>query len=216
LPCVCQTPRLGFRSVAGTHDDQTLCRSPHARRPNRLAPYELISVEFQPTTSAFFIQQTPTGKIPTLEDDGVVMCESGAIVQYLLERYGNGRLEPAIGTPGRAAFLQWLHYAESTAFAPLGVVIWLTRYRQDAADHPELVSDAIERAKTSFRFVEQALAGRDFLASDAFSAADIMMGFTLLAARMLAVLDDCPKLNAYLDRITARPAFATTLTKLPP
>lgn len=178
-------------------------------------PYDLLSVTFQPTTSSFFIQQTPTGKIPTLEDGEVVMCESGAIVQYLLERYGKGRLEPAVGTPERAAYLQWLHYAEATAFAPLGVVVWLTRYRQDAEDHPGLVRDAVERAKTSFGFPEQSLADRDYLAGDAFTAADIMMGFTLLAARTLEVLDDLPNLTAYLGRITARPSFAATLAKLP-
>lgn len=178
-------------------------------------PYELVSVEFQPTTSSFFIQRTPTGKIPTLDDDGVVMCESGAIVQYLLERHGDGRLEPAVGTPERAAYLQWLHYAEATAFAPLGVVVWLTRYRQDAANHPELVRDAVARAKTSFRFVEETLSGRDHLAGEGFTAADIMMGFTLLAAQSLDVLDGLPNLADYLGRITARPAFAATLAKLP-
>lgn len=178
-------------------------------------PYELVRVEFQPTTSSFFIQQTPTGKIPTLEDNGVVMCESGAIVQYLLERYGDGRLEPAIGTPERAAYLQWLHYAEATLFSPLGVVIWLTRYRDDAADHPDLVRDAIDRAKTGFGFLERSLDGRAYLAGDAFTAADIMMGFTLLAGGMLDVVDGLPHVAAYLGRITARPAFAATLAKLP-
>ncbi len=178
-------------------------------------PYELVTVAFQPTTSSFFIQQTPTGKIPTLEDDGVVMCESGAIVQYLLERYGRGRLEPAIGTPERATYLQWLHFAEATLFAPLGVVVWLTRYREDAADHPDLVRDAVDRAKTAFVFLERALEGHDFLVGDTFTAADIMMGFTLLAGQMLDVLDGCPNVAAYLGRITSRPAFAATLAKLP-
>jgi len=178
-------------------------------------PYELLLVEFQPTASSFFIQHTPTGKIPTLEDDGIVMCESGAIVQYLLERYGEGRLEPAVGSPERGAFLQWLHYAEATAFAPLGVVVWLTRYRQDAAQHPELVQDASARAVTTLRFVESALAGKTYLVGDAFSAADIMMSFTLLAAQSLGVLEGLPGLQSYLGRITGRSAFATTLAKLP-
>lgn len=178
-------------------------------------PYMLQKVEFQPTTDHFFIQQTPTGKIPTLEDGEVVMCESGAMIEYVLERYGAGLLAPAIGSPERAAYLQWLHYAESTAFSPLGIVIWLTVYRQDSADHPDLVRDARDRAGTALRFIESELGRRDYLAGDAFTAADIMMGFTLLAARTLGVLDNHPGLQVYLQRITDRPAFARTLEVLP-
>jgi glutathione S-transferase len=178
-------------------------------------PYQLEVVEFQPTTSSFFIQNTPTGKLPTLEDGAAVICESGAMVEHILERYGEGRLAPAPGTPERPYYLQWLHYAESTAFAPLGVVIWLTVYRQDAADHPALVEDARRRAATAFSYVNEAVAGSDYLVGDAFTAADIMMGFTLFAARTLGVIDDYSGLLAYLERISARPALGRTLEKLP-
>ena len=96
-------------------------------------PYTLERVEFQPPARDFFVQKTPLGKLPTIEDGDVVMGESGAIVEYILERYGNGRLAPPIGSPLRPRFLQWLHFAESTAFPPLGIVVWLTLYRTDAA-----------------------------------------------------------------------------------
>lgn len=178
-------------------------------------PYELEVVPFQPTSSTFFIQKTPTGKIPTLEDGDVLMCESGAMIEYILERYGDGRLAPPVGRPERGQYLQWLHYAESTAFSPLGVVIWLTVYRQDATDHPDLVTDAKDRAGKAFAFVDRELKGRTYLVGDEFSAADIMMGFTLFAAQTLGILADYPDLQAYLRRITARPAFAKTLEKLP-
>ena len=65
--------------------------------------YELEPVEFRPTSDRFFQQSTPTGKLPTIEDGGVVMCESGAIVEYILERYGEGRLAPPVASPDRAA-----------------------------------------------------------------------------------------------------------------
>ncbi len=178
-------------------------------------PYELEMVEFEPTISSFFIQKTPTGKIPTLEDGAVQICESGAIIEYLLERYGNGALAPAPGTPARAEYLQWLHYAESTAFPPLGIVIWLTLYRQDAADHPALIEDASNRARTAFRFAETHLGDRPYLIGEDFTAADVMMGFTLFAAKSLGVLDGAPKLQAYLDRISSRDAFRRTLEQLP-
>ena len=102
-------------------------------------PYELERVDFLPPAKKFFAQATPLGKLPTIEDGDMVMSESGAIVEYILERE---------------------------------------------------------------------LAGRAYLVGDTFSAADIMMGFTLVAARLLGVLDDrYPAVSAYLARLEARPAF---------
>lgn len=89
-------------------------------------PYELEHVTFEPPAKRFFGQKTPSGKLPTVEDGAVTMSESGAIIEYILECYGSGRLAPPVGTPERAAFLQWLHFSESTAFPPLGIVVWLT------------------------------------------------------------------------------------------
>jgi glutathione S-transferase len=158
-------------------------------------PYELVRVQFQPPAQNFFAQQTPMRKRPTIEDGAVVMAESGAIVEYILERYGNGRLAPAVGSPDRPAFLQWLHFAESTAFPPLGILVWLTLYRGDAAEHTTLIADARRRAAQGLVFLEQALGNRAYLLGDEFSAADIMMGFTLVAARMFGLLDaNFPKL----------------------
>jgi len=175
-------------------------------------PYTLERVEFAPTSSEFFIQKTPLGKVPVLEDGDVVMGESGAIIEYVLERYGNGRLAPAIGSPKRAAFLQWLHFAESTAFPPLGIVIWLTRYRADSGEYEALIADSRARAASGLEFLERSLGQKAWLLGDEFSAADVAMGFTLVAARLLGVLDDrFPSLNAYLTRLQARPAFQRTL-----
>lgn len=176
-------------------------------------PYQLELVEFQTTGSAFFIQATPTGKIPTLEDDDVVMFESGAIVEYLLERYDDQQLAPAPGTSQRARYLQWLHFSESTAFSPIGVVVWLTIYRHDAADHPELIADARARARTGLVFIENNL-NDTYLAGSRFTAADIMMGFTLIAAQTLDLLVDLPKLTAYLKRLQQRDGLTRALQKL--
>jgi glutathione S-transferase len=176
-------------------------------------PYELQRVEFQPPARKFFVQKSPLGKIPTLEDGDVLMCESGAIVEYLLERYGNGRLAPPIGSPRRAAFLQWLHFAESTAFPPLGIVIWLVLYRGNVPDEQKLVADARERSAAGFEFLETQLGAKTYLLGDEFSAADIMMGFTLVAAQQLGVLDAerFPGLTAYIGRLLRRPALQKTI-----
>lgn len=175
-------------------------------------PYELARVAFKPTSTRFFIQDTPTGKLPTIEDDGVVMAESGAIIEYLLEKYGDGRLAPPPGSPARAPYLQWFHFAESTAFPPMGIVVWLTVYRDDAAKHPDVVADARSRAQLGLDQVEAALAGKDYLLGAAFTAADIMMGFTLYAAQILNLLEPRhANIAAYLARLMARPALQKAL-----
>jgi glutathione S-transferase len=171
-------------------------------------PYELERVEFEPTATAFFAQKTPLGKLPVIEDNGVLMGESGAIIEYILEQYGGGRLAPAVGSPSRAAYLQWLHFAESTAFPPIGIVIWLTLYRSDAASHPELLQDAVGRAASGLAFLENHFGSGPWLLGDNFTAADIMMGFTLIAAQAVGVLDErFPATAAYLGRLLERPAL---------
>ena len=172
-------------------------------------PYELERVAFEPPSRRFFAQATPTGKLPTLVDGDVVLCESGAIAEYVVERHGGGRLAPAVGSPRRAEYLQWLHFAESTAFPPLGNLVWLTRYRGEGERYGELVADTRERAAAGLDFLEQGLGERTWLLGDEFSAADAMMGFTLAAAKMLGVLDARrhPRVQAYLGRCEARPAY---------
>jgi glutathione S-transferase len=171
-------------------------------------PYQLERVEFERTSTAFFTQKTPLGKLPVIEDEGVLLGESGAIVEYILERYGDGRLAPATGSPARATYLQWLHFAESTAFSSIGIVVWLTLYRDDAAAHPELVNDAMNRAASGLEFLEQHFGAGPWLLGEDFSAADIMMGFTLLAAQATGVLDSrFSTAGAYLARLLERPAL---------
>jgi glutathione S-transferase len=171
-------------------------------------PYELERVEFKPTSTTFFTQQTPLGKLPTIEDGDVIMCESGAIVEYILERYGEGRLAPPPGSPERATFLQWLHFAESTAFAPIGIIAWLALYRDDTERHATIIEDARARAAMGLGFLERGIGEKLYLVGDDFTAADVMMGFTLVASRLIGVLDGRhPRLNAYLERLQGRTAF---------
>ncbi len=171
-------------------------------------PYELAREEFIPPSRDFFSQETPLGKFPTLIDGEIVMCESGAITEYIVEQYGDGRLAPEPGHADRPAYLQWLHFAESTAFPPLGIVVWLTRYRGEEDSQAELIEDARLRAASGLKFLENSLGGKRYVVGDAFTAADIMLGFTLVAAKVLGVLDDrFPVTNSYLERLVTRPAF---------
>ena len=170
-------------------------------------PYEVEKVAFIPKPQPF-AQATPFGKVPALEDGDVKMFESGAMIEYLLERYGNGRLAPAVGHADRPAYLQWLHFSESTAFAPVSVVVWMKIYRQDAEQNAALIAAAQVRAAVAFDFLERHMGDHDYLLASGFSAADIMMGFTLNAARAFGIIDEkFAKLDAYSKRLAARPAL---------
>ncbi|MEZ5552354.1 MAG: glutathione S-transferase family protein [Pseudomonadales bacterium] len=175
--------------------------------------YEVILSDFVPTRSRFFIQQTPTGKFPTIDDDGFILFESGAIVEYLLEKHGDTTLLPAPGSREKGEWLQWVHFADGTAFPPLGIVIWLAVYRDDADQHPALIEDARQRARTAFELLERQLADRAWILGEHFSAADIMLGFTLLAARLLGIVQVDSELGRYVGRLEERPAFQRALER---
>ncbi len=170
-------------------------------------PHRLERRPFQPPSGGFFSQGTPTGKFPVLVDDDATFCESGAILEYVLERYGEGRLAPPPGSPERGRFLQWVHYSEGTAYPPLGTLIWHVFYRGDHERVPEVMEDARGRAGSALRFLEDGLGDGPWLLGDDFSGADIMTGFTLAIARFVGVLGGHPKLTGYLERLEARPAL---------
>jgi len=174
-------------------------------------PYQLERVAFQPPKLPFS-QPTPYGKVPAIEDGDVVMFESGAILEYILERYGNGKLAPAPGSPERGAFLQWVHFAEATAYPPIGTIVWHTFYQPEAERIPAVVTDARARLDRALEVVEKELAGRDYLLASGFSAADVMLGVSLLIMRRLQSLDPkFTKLAGYLARLEKRPALQKAL-----
>lgn len=173
-------------------------------------PYEVVPAGFQPPARPFS-QQTPTGKFPTLEDGELTMFESGAIAEYIVERYGDGRLAPRVGTPARGAYLQWMHFAEG-AFVPFGNLAWHMLFKHDAEEIPGAMADYREWARAALEVLERALAGKAYLLGDEFSAADVMMGYTVVCVRWFGMLGaEYPNLNAYMDRLEARPAFRTAL-----
>jgi glutathione S-transferase len=172
-------------------------------------PYVLERVAFVVPSGGFFAQATPSGKVPVLDDDGVVIAESGAILEYVVERYGQGRLAPPLGSPARGRYLQWLHFAEGTLSLPLSTILWHTVYKGDADQVPGVVADARDRAQRTLLVVEEALADDAYVAGPEFTAADIQLHFTLAAARVFGVLDARhPRLLEYLLRLEQRPAFA--------
>jgi glutathione S-transferase len=167
----------------------------------------------------------PLGKSPVITDDGQTLAESGAIVEYLVERYGSGRLAPGQGTPARLRYTYWLHYAEGSAMPPL--LLKLVFDRVESGPMPFFarpVARAIAgRVKTSFvgpqitrhlDYMEAELGKFLWFAGDEFSAADIQMSFPLEVATRRAGLDASrPRLMEFLSRIHARPAYQRALER---
>jgi glutathione S-transferase len=161
----------------------------------------------------------PLGKSPVIQDGEVTLAESGAILEYLVERHGGGRLAPARGTPERLRYTYWMHFAEGSAMPPLLLLLIFNRIEK--APMPFFVKPVARaiarRAKESFvlpnnernlDFMEGELRDRDWFAGDEFSAADIQMSFPAEAARARGGLDERrPRLMDFLARIHARPAY---------
>lgn len=155
-----------------------------------------------------FLQIHPMGRVPVLEDGDIRIFESGAIVQYILAVYGNGRLQPAVGTQEFADYLQWLHYCEGMIMPPVNTLVVET-ILLPAERRTELnVKRATKLLGQMLMAVEHHMQGREYLAGD-FTAADIMTGHSVTVSRDMLGIDfsQMPNLNAYADRLLARPAL---------
>src|ERR1700686_4441570 len=167
----------------------------------------------------------PLGKSPVIVDGTVTVAESGAVIEYLVDRYGGGRLAPPIGTPERLRYTYWLHYAEGSAMPPL--LMKLVFDRIEKAPMPFFagpIARAIaSRAKNSFispqiaqhlSYLETELGKHRWFAGNEFTASDIQMSFPLEAAAARAGLDASrPRLMSFLERIHARPAYQRALQR---
>ncbi|MBN8488133.1 MAG: glutathione S-transferase [Burkholderiales bacterium] len=167
----------------------------------------------------------PLGKSPVISDGDVTVAESGAIIEYLLDAHGAGRLRPTAGTPERRRFTYWLHFAEGSAMPPL--LLKLIFSRVQTAPMPFFVKPVARgiaakvlgsfvepNLRAQLDFMEAELAGRDWFAGDEFSAADIQMSFPVEAAAQRAGLDASrPRLMDWLHRIHARPAYRRALER---
>lgn len=149
----------------------------------------------------------PMGRVPALEDGEVTLFESGAIIQYLLARYGEGRLQPPVDDPAFAAYLQWFHYAEGMVMPPMNTIVVETMLLPPDRRSEVHAKRATKLLGQMLAAVDQHLTGMDYLAGD-FSAADLMTGHAvIMAGRFKTDMSDKPNLPAYIERLTARPAF---------
>ena len=168
-------------------------------------------------------QVHPLGKSPLITDGELTLAESGAIIEYLAERYGDWLL-PAAGSAERLRCRYWLHYAEGSAMPPLLLKLVFDKLRSSpmpffikpiARGIAYKVSQALisPQLKLLFDYLEGQLSEHDWFAGDAFSAADIQLSFPLEAAAARGVLNNHPRLSDFLQRIHARPAYRRALEK---
>jgi glutathione S-transferase len=191
-------------------------------------PYEIVHYQRDPKTMLAPPELRavhPLGKSPVVTVDGLTLAESGAILETLAERHGNGRMAPAAGTPEHLRYRYWMHYAEGSAMPPL--LLKLVFDQIEKAKMPffaKPIAKAIAgKAKTSFigpnikthlDFMEAELGKSEWFAGNDFSAADIQMSFPVEAAKARGGLDATrPRLMAYLARIHARPAYLRALER---
>jgi glutathione S-transferase len=168
----------------------------------------------------------PLGKSPVITDGELTVAESGAIIEYLVGRYGTGsELRPAEGSPQRLRYSYWLHYAEGSAMPPL--LLGLIFRKMPEAPMPFFVRPVVRgiAAKVQqsyvqpqlalhFDFMEAELGRFEWFAGPAFTAADIQMSFPVEAAGAAGLLgDERPRLQAFLERIVSRPAYQRALKK---
>ncbi|HEU0147273.1 MAG TPA: glutathione S-transferase, partial [Bradyrhizobium sp.] len=181
-------------------------------KKTRLAPPELRAVH-------------PLGKSPVITDNGKTIAESGAIVEYLVDTYGQGRLKPPPGGDERLRYTYWLHFAEGSAMPPF--LIKLIFDTMEARKMPFFIKPVVKGIAGKVRkgyldrqiasildYMESELGKHEWFAGNDFTAADIQMSFPCEIAAMRAGSDQArPKLAAFVQRIHARPAYKRALEK---
>jgi glutathione S-transferase len=182
----------------------------HYKRDRRtmLAPPELRQVH-------------PLGKSPVLTDGENTLAESGAVIEYLVQTYGDGRLVPG-GKADKLRYTYWLHFAEGTAMSPLLLKLIMDRIRKAPLLVRPIAGAIANQVMSSFvqpnidrqlEYIENELAARPWFAGKSFSAADIQMSFPLEVAASRVGLDRYPKIKAFLERIHERPAYKRALER---
>ncbi|HEY0231899.1 MAG TPA: glutathione S-transferase [Dokdonella sp.] len=191
-------------------------------------PYEIVHYRRDPQTMLAPPELRavhPLGKAPIVTDGDLILVESGAIIEYLIDRYGDGRLAPAAGSPDRLRYTRWLHYAEGSLMPPL--LLKLIFQRVESAKMPFFVKPVAKGIAHKVRhdfidpqlrlhldYLESELARGEWFAGAAFSGADIQLSFPIEAAAARGGLGASrPRLAAWLQRIHARPAYGRALER---
>ncbi|MDG2268230.1 MAG: glutathione S-transferase family protein [Alphaproteobacteria bacterium] len=172
-------------------------------------PYEINSMKFHPSDlkSDEHRSRHPLGRIPVLEDEEVIIYESGAIVEYILARHAPGKLKPAITSKLFPSYLQWFHYCEGMVMPAMNTIVVQTIILPEERRNAEILGQAQRLLSKSLIPVNESLENKKYLIGD-FSAVDIMLGHSLYMSKKLkCVNEELINILNYLSRIEARPCF---------
>lgn len=168
----------------------------------QIKPYQRDSVTFLAPPELKSIH--PLGKSPVLEDDGLIVTESGAITEYLIDKYGKGSLAPARGTREYTEYSQWLHFAESSAMLPLLLKLFVTK---DGCKTNFLADYADAETAKVLSYFDQSLAGKTYLVDEQLSGADIMMSFIVENLVNNGAIANFSNLEKYAKQLATHHAF---------
>jgi glutathione S-transferase len=174
-------------------------------------PYEIVKyrrMEPMPLAPPELREVHPLGKSPVITDGGRTIAESGAIVEYLIDTYGKGKMKPKAGTDDYWRYVEWMHYAEGSAMLPLLLALYAGLLGDGAAMLRPRIDGEIAN---NLSYMETGLDGRQFLVGNDLTGADIQLLFVLEAAG--SRLEPYAALVAYRDRMHARPAYQRGIDK---
>jgi glutathione S-transferase len=167
-----------------------------AREPNMMAPPAMREIH-------------PLGKSPTIRDGDTVLVESGAILEYIIHRHGQGRLATPVSSPDYPRYLQWMHFAEGSAMTQLLLNLFLGGMIPGVDQSSPMVAMMKDRTTSMLRYIDDELRGRSWFAGESFTAADIMMTYPygIVTNFLKPDMAQYPNTKTYLDRIGERPAY---------
>jgi glutathione S-transferase len=172
-------------------------------------PYELVRLDLHKGEhkTPEYMKIHPHGVVPALVDGDLALFESAALCMYLADQFPEKKLAPPVGTRARALYYQWMAYALGTLEEALEKIIMHSTGLPEARRKPELVAEGQESLASVAQVLTPVLAGKQFLLGEQFTAADVVLGSGMVWMRMMGHLKGFPEVEAYADRLGARPAF---------
>jgi len=177
------------------------------------APYEIKAYQRDPVTKLAPPELKavhPLGKSPVITDGEIVVAESGAIIDYLVDRFDQGALKPEPGGPAAVDYVHWMHFAEGSAMLPLMLALYTSLLGEAASPLQPRIESEIHH---HLSYMEDRLKAHPYFAGERFTAADVQMSFVGEVASVRGWLTTYPALTAYLDKIQARPAYRRAIEK---
>jgi len=172
-------------------------------------PYELINVDLEKgeNKQISYLRVHPLGKVPALVDGEVTVFESTAICMYLADKFPEKKFAPALGTPERAQYYQWMAYAGATLEPLISEYGMHTQYLPEDKRNPEVAAAAKVAALAAIKVVEHAMLGKMYLIGEKFGATDVVLGSVMRWADSMKLLEGAPDLQSWLYELKSHAAF---------